>query len=118
MPSVHMLIKTSALAYDDRLRKECLSVQKIGCELSVSAIENSNENRFSYSYKEGRKLNARCFSLMTRKMFKHQLFSGIYLLEFLIRATGNIIKQKPEVVWLHDPVLVIFIPILVPLYEA
>lgn len=107
-----MVIKTNALIYDDRFRKEVQSLQRIGVEVSGSVLEDANKARRGHDYGDGRQQAFSVFSLFTRKLFKHRVFVLLHLSEFILRVLFTLIQLKPKVVWVHDPILLVFMPFL------
>ncbi|UAA39638.1 hypothetical protein KIH87_04580 [Paraneptunicella aestuarii] len=112
LPSVHMVIKTNALIYDDRFRKEVQSLQRIGCQVSASVLEDANQARNGHDYGDGVQQNFRVLSLLTKRLLKSRLFVLFHLSEFILRTCLHIIRSKPDVVWIHDPILMVFVPFL------
>lgn len=110
--SVHMVIKTNALIYDDRFRKEVQSLQRIGVQVTGSVLEDANEARSGHDYGDGQQQSFSILSLFTRKLLKHRAFVLLHLCEFILRVLFDLIRNKPKVVWVHDPILLVFMPFL------
>ena len=108
---VLMVIKTTGLEYDDRLRKEANSVGEIGtCEILTLEYANKKGQRIVY---EGSV--ARSIHLRSRKWFKRAKGLWIKIPEMYIRLLFWIIRKKPDVIWIHNLELMGLIPILVVL---
>ena len=111
---VHMVIKTSALEYDDRLRKEVASCQELGFEVSITCMLDKNH------VAEGSIWGGADFksvSLVCRRLFPSHKFLALHLFEFVLRYLfASFVRSqkvgKLRIVWLHDPVLMPLLPIL------
>lgn len=110
--SVHMVIKTNALIYDDRFRKEVQSLKRIGVKVTGSVLEDANQARSGHDYGDGQQYPFAILSLFTRKLLNSRLFLLLHLGEFILRVLWVLIRTKPKVVWIHDPVLLFFMPFL------
>lgn len=103
-----MLLKCHGVSYDDRVRKECESLYKLGYQTTIYALENSNIDSVKFEFSCKTKVVTK--SLLLRKVN----FPGMTLFrlaEFIVRALPLLVK-KHKIVWVHDPVLFPFIPIL------
>ncbi len=107
---VLMLIKTSALDYDDRLRKEIESVIAAGRTVEVVCLQDDNESRQGTTW-GGVSFDA--MSLLSRRWFSSHSFICLHILEFLFRVVWRGHLKKRKVVWVHDPVMITAIPVLV-----
>ncbi len=107
-----MVIKTNALIYDDRFRKEVQSLQRIGTAVTASIMEDANRPGNGHDYGDGVVQKFNILSLLTRKVLKSRWFVLVHLLEFILRTCSQIVRIKPKVVWIHDPILMVFIPFL------
>lgn len=108
---VLMVIKTTGLEYDDRLRKEVNSVGEIGnCE--ILALEYANQKQCRHVY-EG--AFARSIHLRSRKWFQRSKGLWIKIPEMYIRFLWWIIRKKPDIIWVHNIELMGLIPILIVL---
>ena len=97
---VAMVINTSGLQFDDRLRKECGSLARKGIEHHIYALERTNKatcGETSY----GSPFTT--LSLSTRNWFSQKHGLAFKLLEMYFRLLALIIQGKPRTVWLHDP---------------
>lgn len=110
MSDVFMLLKCNGLQYDDRVRKECESIfDTVGYTSEIHVVQDSNIKTQGDAYKSRSKYYS--YSLRTRKIFKGNSFLLIKLLEFLVRLTPHLLKKK-KIVWLHDPLMFVFVPII------
>ncbi len=96
---VLMLIKTSGLLYDDRLRKEALSVDALGCDVRIIALEYQNQAGYKEVYG---KIGASTISLKSRQWFPRTRGLLVKTVEMYIRFTISILKQKPDIIWIHN----------------
>ena len=103
-----MIIKTSGIKYDDRVRKECLMLEKY-VKLKVVAVEDINKNRKG---RIGKYTNYFTYSLITRKLFPHKKYIFIKLIEMYIRFIFETIKYKPNIIWIHDQENIAIFPLL------
>lgn len=110
--TVHMVIKTNALIYDDRFRKEVQSLTRMGCRVSASIVEDANIKKNQHSYEDGVEHSFHVLSLVTRKLVASRIFVLFHLIEFVLRACWHIARKRPNVVWIHDPILLVFMPVL------
>ncbi|ERS82403.1 hypothetical protein Q667_19175 [Marinobacter sp. C1S70] len=110
---VNMVIKTSALEFDDRLRKEVISCQELGYKVSISCLLDDNQRSSGEVWKG---VEYRSFSLWSRRWLPGHKFVVVHVLEFVLRLLlsnwglgGG--ESKKKVVWIHDPVLMPFLPV-------
>ena len=94
-----MLIKTSGIEYDDRLRKESISLSQIGAKIKIIALEDVNTKTKGIS-KYNIQYNTIC--LFTRKLFPQRKFLIIKMLEMNLKFLFKIICYKPEILWVHN----------------
>lgn len=105
--NVLMLLKCNGLAYDDRVRKEVLSLSKFDYLTEILVLENDNSSGQGSIFSG--KAQYKKMKLFTRKIFKGNSFLFIKLLEFFFKILPRTFKKR-EVVWLHDPLMFIFVP--------
>lgn len=108
-----MVIKTNALIYDDRFRKEVQSLQRLGIQVTASVIEDANEARDVHDYGDGFSYDFRVYSLFIKQFLKQRLFVLLHLFEFILRTCVQIVRIRPQAVWIHDPIMMVMIPFLV-----
>jgi len=94
-----MIVLTSGLEYDDRVRKEALSLKQLGCEVFILANYTSNVSskgltQYGIPY--------RAVRLRSRAIFASKRFLILKMFEFWIISMWKIIKGKYNVVWAHE----------------
>ncbi len=96
---VLMLIKTTGLDYDDRVRKEALSLYALGYDVRISALEylNQSGNRKVYE-----KIFASTISLKSRQWLQRKNGLLVKTIEMYTRFVFSVLKQKPDVIWVHN----------------
>jgi len=96
---VLMLLKTTGLEYDDRIRKECLSLMSLGAEPVVAVLADKN-----HSSRETTDYGV-CYqsvSLFSRKLFPQAHGLILKTAEIYLRFVCILICEKPDVLWIHD----------------
>jgi len=94
-----MLLKTSGLAYDDRVRKECKSLMALGIEPVVAVLEASNQRstgRTSYG------VRYHAVRLASRGLFRSAAGLAFKTAELWLRFLPIILREKPDLLWIHD----------------
>jgi len=107
--SVSMVINTTGLEYDDRLRKEVGSLKARGIDVAIVAIEYANT--------EGRRLvydgvPATTFRLRSRTWFPRSRGVIVKTLELYFRIIARLLLTRPSVVWCHDLEMGALVPVL------
>lgn len=104
-----MLIKTSGIEYDDRLRKESISINDLGHSIKIIAVEyeNKSANKFVYG-----SIPAQTLYLHSRKIFGRSKGIILKLFEIHSKFAIQVIKNKPDIVWIHEAIHSGFIPFL------
>jgi hypothetical protein len=69
MKNILMIIKTSGLAYDDRLRKECGTLVKLGNCVKIIALEYEDKRNKGVTEDN---VPFQTISLFTRKILPHK----------------------------------------------
>ncbi|SKB92004.1 Glycosyltransferase involved in cell wall bisynthesis [Salegentibacter salinarum] len=101
-----MIIKTSSITYDERLKKEIDSLLTLGVEqITVFAIEDIKS---SYSKSNVKVLNP---DFRIRKT-NSGLGKALTLLELVFKLNKEIRIKNFDKVWVHDPILMFIIPFL------
>ena len=100
---VLMAIKTRRLETDDRLRKECLSIRSLGCDVEVFAWVDENNERINSCYKGIKSIQKRLFT----RFLNSRLFLAVHLFEFVCKLLTKRKKSTPDIVWVHDPIMFI-----------
>lgn len=99
MKNILMLLRTSGLEYDDRVRKEIGSLIKLGHQVTVLANYTNNKSEkgiseYGVPYK--------VYSLLTRKLFPSAKFLPLKILEFWLRVYFDTLFKKFDIVWVHE----------------
>ena len=105
--NISMVINTSGLAYDDRLRKECGSLARLGARPSILALERANRES---SGRTDEDIPFKTITLATRGLLPHRGGLGIKLAEMYGLFATRILHQRPEVLWVHDPEMAGLVP--------
>lgn len=104
-----MLINTSGLDYDDRLRKESLSLRSLGFDSEIVALESSNEagRRIVYDH-----ICATTIHLHSRGWFASA--KGLFLkaTEMYVQFLRLVWQHRPEIIWFHNLEQIGLVPIL------
>lgn len=108
MTKVLMLIKTTGLEFDDRVRKECLSLLSLGAEPVVGVLDDSNLGR---SGKTDYGVRFRSVSLRSRRVFSSARGLPVKTAELIAKFVGIILSERPDVLWLHDFTTMGMVPI-------
>ena len=96
---VLMIINTTGIDYDDRLRKECASIKYLGNIPQIAALEYENKRKKGLT-DEGISFNT--ILLITRKVLPHKRFLIIKSFEMYIKFLIKILICRPNVIWLHN----------------
>ncbi|MCG9698282.1 hypothetical protein [Shewanella sp. Isolate11] len=102
-----MLLKCNGLAYDDRVRKESISLTANGYDVDIHVLENDNKSASGNVFNDSIKFKQ--YYLISRKLFKGNRFLFLKLMELFFRFFPSSFKRY-DVVWLHDPLMFIFVP--------
>lgn len=105
-----MLLKTNGLEYDDRVKKECISLTQLNYNVEIAVLENGNESNRGQVYNQN--VSFKSYKLWLREIVKGNKFLFFKLIEWFIKLLPTVIKKR-DVVWIHDPVMFIFIPFFV-----
>ena len=102
-----MLIRTTSLAYDDRVRKEALSLSKRkDSKVEICAFENE-EVPFTLN-----NVNIIRKTIKLRRYFTSNRLVTLKLIEMYYRFIMCVIERKPSVIWLHNFESAPLIPLL------
>jgi succinoglycan biosynthesis protein ExoL len=107
--SVLMVINTTGLEYDDRLRKEAGTLKAIGVDVRILGIEYAN--RAGQSIVHGGVL-ATTLRLRSRGWFTRGRGIAVKTLEMYLRFIARIVMMRPAVVWCHDLEMGGLVPVL------
>lgn len=110
MSDVLMILKCNGLQYDDRVRKECESLKtNLGFDTEIHVVENENSKRVGEIYESNSKFKT--YFLLTRSIFKGNNFLFLKLCELFLKLLPTLVRKR-KVVWLHDPLMFVFVPFL------
>lgn len=109
MTNCLMLLDTTGLDYDDRVRKEAVSVARLGESIHIVALEYANESGEREVY--GR-IPATTISLRSRRWFPRGKRLSIKLLESYLRFIAQVVSRRPAAVWFHNLNFAMLTPIL------
>lgn len=99
MSKVLMLIKTTGLEYDDRVRKECLSLLELGVEPVIGVLDDSNcgrEGKTDYG------VRFCAVNLWSRSVFSSARGLSVKTAELVAKFVRLILVERPVVLWIHD----------------
>lgn len=107
MSNVLMLLKCNGLAYDDRVRKECISLNNVGISTDIVVVQDDNNKSHGKIYTDN--TNYWSIRLLSRSLFSGNRFLLLKLFELFFHIFPQTIKRR-DAVWLHDPLMFVFIP--------
>ena len=113
---VVMIIKTPALEFDDRLRKEIVTCRQMGFDVSVRCVLDTNSSTSGFTWLRS---PFRSYRLWSRRILPSHSFVWLHVLEFAMRlllSNGGLFSRPDRacvqrVIWLHDPVLLPVVPL-------
>lgn len=94
-----MLARTSGLEYDDRIRKEILSLQSMGYSVRVLANYTDNKSRRGTT-SDG--VQFKVYSLLTRSILPSSKFLPVKMFEFWLRVFFETLFERFALVWVHE----------------
>src|SRR5690625_1113213 len=109
MKKILMLIRTNGLEYDDRLRKECISIKANGDKPIIIAVEDKNGNGVGEVYNQ---TPYHTLKIKSRDILPHKKFLSIKSLEMYLKFIFYLLKYKPDIIWLHNMEMRGIIPIV------
>lgn len=94
-----MLVRTSGLDYDDRIRKEAISLKTLGYRVSILANYTSNKSekgvtQYGVPYK--------VYSLTSRLVFPSAKLLPLKMFEFWLRVFFDTLFKSFDYVWVHE----------------
>jgi glycosyltransferase involved in cell wall biosynthesis len=107
-----MLIKTTGLVYDDRLRKEVTSLQRQGHHPEIAVLEGNNEPGFRRVYNQ---VPARSLRLHSRRWLPQARGLPLKTAELYLQFLMAVARARPDVVWVHNLELSGLVLLLAPL---
>ena len=108
MKNILMIIKTSGLAYDDRVRKECGTLLKLGHCVKIIALEYEDKRNKGITEDN---VPFQTISLFTRKILPHKRGLAFKTLEMYAHFIRFILAERPDVLWLHNIEMAGLVPI-------
>jgi hypothetical protein len=99
MTDILMVIKTTGISYDDRLRKECKTLMILGKFVKIAAL--TSENKVGEGITDYGSLFQK-ISLWSRKIFSHKKWLLLKTIEMYVRFVQVIMNSRPTIVWLHN----------------
>jgi glycosyltransferase involved in cell wall biosynthesis len=104
-----MLIRTSSLLYDDRLRKECLSAEREGNDVQIQVVERANEagsgmTDYGVPYCS--------YHLQLRNLLSSGEGLGLKAIEMYLQMIPTLLRERPDVVWVHNIEFIGLMPVL------
>jgi glycosyltransferase involved in cell wall biosynthesis len=103
------LIKTTGLEYDDRLRKEMLSLQQLGLNIHIVALEYQNVSTHQIVYGG---IPATTVALRSRRWFARTKGLPVKAFEMYWRFLVQVMRERPDIIWLHNLELKGLVPFL------
>lgn len=91
------------LAKDDRIRKEIISLQKLGMDVTLYVVFNDNSNGDDFAF-EG--CIVKSISLTTRNLFPSAKMLAIKALEFYLKVAPKL--KRFDYVWCHEKYTILF----------
>jgi len=107
MKNILMIIKTSGLVYDDRLRKECKTLLELGQCVKIIALEDGNQRDSGLT----EEVPFRTISLFSRKILPRRQGLAIKTLEIYMHFVRFILTERPDVLWIHNIEMAGLVPI-------
>lgn len=106
-----MIVRTTGLEYDDRVRKEALSLKHFGCDVFILANYTSNVSskgltQYGIPY--------RAVRLHSRAIFASKRSLILKMFEFWLILMWEIIKGKYNVVWAHEEYTIFSLLVKIP----
>jgi glycosyltransferase involved in cell wall biosynthesis len=106
---VLMAINTTGLVYDDRLRKESLSLLHLGFDVEILAMEDANQARQAMAYDQ---IPATTIRLRSRVWFARSQGLWVKASEMYLRFLRAIFRSRPDIIWFHNIGLSGLVPVL------
>ncbi|NQT27632.1 glycosyltransferase [candidate division KSB1 bacterium] len=95
-PKIAVIVRSLGLEYDDRVRKECITLAKVADVTLFVSFENNYEEEGETSYG----IPYKSFHLKTREKLKSGKFLFIKALEFYFRVRNHI--KDFDLIWAHE----------------
>lgn len=97
-PDVLMVLKTTSLRHDDRVRKEIAALRRRPLTVDIAVLEQDNQGQ-DRTIEQG--VRARGLSLWMRVLPQGR-FVPVKLLELHLRCILIILRVKPKTLWIHN----------------
>jgi glycosyltransferase involved in cell wall biosynthesis len=107
--SVLMLIKTRGIVYDDRLRKESLSLTRAGEHVRILAVETANTAEAGVT---DYGVPYTTVSLLSRRGIARAKGLAVKTAEMYRHFLQHVVKLRPRCVWVHNMEMAGLIPVL------
>lgn len=108
MATILMVIKTTGLAYDDRIRKECLTFRDLGHFPTILVLSDDNNRKIGTTDYGIPFLEV---SLKTRDYLPQAKGLIVKTFEMYWKMIGHLKQIKPSVLWIHNIEMIGLIPI-------
>lgn len=95
-PKIAIILRTNGLEYDDRVRKECISLSKVADLTLFVTFENNKEEKGVTSYG----VPYQSFALQSRKILPSGKLLPLKAFEFFIRVSLKL--RGFDVIWCHE----------------
>jgi glycosyltransferase involved in cell wall biosynthesis len=109
MTDILMLIKTSELEFDDRLKKETVALSNLNKSVSIRAVLQRNAACKGQIFSDNQ---FKTYSLLSRVIFPQRKFLAFKALEMYIYFVLAILRLRPEIIWVHNIEMIGLFPIL------
>jgi glycosyltransferase involved in cell wall biosynthesis len=103
-----MLIDTTGLEYDDRLKKECFTLKELGYSPWIVVLEYANTKKHGIT---GDGIPYRAIRLISRKILPRGRVLAIKVLEMYVKFIREMLRRHVQVVWLHNIEMTGLIPV-------
>jgi hypothetical protein len=112
---VLMLLKTTGLQYDDRIRKECMSLKSLCADPVLGVLDDTNSRRAGTTDYDVR-FNS--ISLGSRKLFRPTRGLFVKTAELYFKCFAMLVREKPDALWIHDMTMGGMVPLAFLLRRA
>jgi glycosyltransferase involved in cell wall biosynthesis len=102
IPKIAFVLKTDGFEYDDRIRKECITLSKSADVTIFVTFDNNEEEEGVTSYG----IPYKSFSLVMRKKLPSGKFLLIKALEFYLRVRSHL--KSFDLIWAHEEYAFLF----------
>ncbi|MDD2496318.1 MAG: glycosyltransferase [Tissierellia bacterium] len=108
MATILMVVKTTGLAYDDRIRKECLTFIELGHFPTILVLSDDNDSRRGIT-DYGIPFIEVC--LKTRNYLPDAKGLLVKTFEMYLKMIPHIKQIRPDVIWIHNIEMAGLVPI-------